>query len=63
MKAVQRNESATVDINYNAIPAYASDTMCKTLIGCIKKMFEDPSIQDDYKRWKEDRLKRKEVTP
>ena len=35
-------ESVVVDVN--AMPNYQSQAMCRTLLGCINKYFENPVI-------------------
>lgn len=62
MKSVLTRTPNTVHIDTDAIPAHQSDAMCRTLIGCINRMFEDPAVQAGFERWKKERQKRKEVT-
>lgn len=55
MKAVltRTPESATVDLA--SIPSHQSDAMCRTLIGCVNRLFENPTIKADYERWRRER--------
>lgn len=53
-------ENVTVDIG--AIPSYQSDAMCRTLIECISRFFENPVVQADYKRWKQERQQKMNFT-
>ena len=55
MKVVKTRTPAAVDVDINAIPAHQTDAMCKTLIGCVGRLFESPAIMADYKRWQEER--------
>ena len=40
-----------------AMPEHLQDTMARTLIGCISRLFENPEIRSDYERWKKERYK------
>lgn len=62
MKSVLTRTPKTVHIDADAIPAHQSDAMCRTLIGCINRMFKNPAVQADFERWKKERQKKKEVT-
>lgn len=42
-------ESLVVDIN--AMPNYQSEAMCRTLLGCINKYFENPVVKAKYEAW------------
>lgn len=61
MKSVLTRTPKTVHINTDSIPAHQSDAMCRTLISCINRMFEDPAVQADFERWKKERQQKKEV--
>ena len=62
MKSVLTRTPKTVHIDADAIPAHQSDAMCRTLLGCINSMFEDPAAQAEFGRWNKERQKKKEVT-
>jgi hypothetical protein len=40
-----------------AMPEHQQDAMARTLIGCIRRLYEDPAIKGDYERWKNERYK------
>ena len=61
MKSVLTRIPKTVHIDTDAIPDHQSDAMCRTLIGCINRMLEDPAVQADCERWKKERLQKEEV--
>lgn len=44
-----------VKINLNEMPKYQQDAMCKTILSCTKKFFENPEVQADFERWKKER--------
>lgn len=55
MKVVQTRTPAAVTVDTAAIPSHQSDAMCRTLIGCVGRLFEDPAVKADYERWKQER--------
>lgn len=55
MKIVATRTPAAVSVDFDAIPAHESDAICRTLIGCVSRLFEDPAIQADYNRWQQER--------
>lgn len=54
-KVVQGRTQEVAVIDFNAIPSYQSDAMSRTLIGCVGRLFENPVVMDDYKRWQLER--------
>lgn len=59
MKVVQSRTPEVVAVDFEKIPPHQSDAMCRTLIGCVSRLFEDPAVQADYKRWKRKRQQKK----
>lgn len=55
MKVVQTRTPTTVIVDVNAIPQHQTDAMCRTLIGCVNRIFEDPAVRADYERWQRER--------
>lgn len=55
MKVVQTRTPAAVVVDFAAIPSHQSDAMCRTLIGCVGRLFEDPAVRADYERWQKER--------
>lgn len=55
MKIVKTRKPETVAVDFDAIPSHQNDAMCRTLIGCVGRLFEDPAIQADYKCWQQER--------
>ena len=49
MKVVKARtpEGVTVDL-----------AMCRTLIGCVGRLFENPAVKADYERWQQERQQR-----
>ncbi len=41
-----------VKINLNEMPKYQTDAMCKTILGCAKRFFENPENRAEFERWK-----------
>lgn len=58
MKAVKTRTPDRVAVNYAAIPSHQSDAMCRTLIGCVSRLFENPAVTADYKRWQQERQRK-----
>lgn len=56
MKAVAaRKETENIAIDWELMPEHDRDAMCRTLIGCINRLFEDPKVREDYADWKRKR--------
>ena len=55
MKVVQKRTPGAVAVDCGAIPSHQSDAMCRTLIGCVGRLFENPAVMADYKRWQQER--------
>lgn len=60
MKTAQNTAQATVSVDLNAIPAHESDAICRTLIGSVSRLFDNPAVMADYKRWQQKRQQEKE---
>lgn len=58
LKAVPVDSGTTIHINTGDIPDYVATNLAQVVFNEIHRAFEDPVIQEDYKRWKEERLKR-----
>ena len=55
MKAALTRTPESVNVDFGEIPTYQSDAMCRTLIGCVSRLFENPAVMADYKRWQQER--------
>lgn len=55
MKTVKKRTPEAVTVDLDEMPAYTSDTMCRILIGCADRYFQDPAVKADYKRWQQER--------
>lgn len=56
MKAVAtRKETENIAIDWELMPEHDRDAMCRTLIGCINRLFENPKVREDYADWKRKR--------
>lgn len=55
MKVVQTRTPGAAAVDFGAIPSHQSDAMCRTLIGCVGRLFENPAVMADYKRWQQER--------
>lgn len=60
MKTAQNTVAAAVSVDLDAMPVHESDAICRTLIGSVSRLFDDPAILADYKRWKQERQQEKE---
>ena len=52
METVTMREPKTASVDFAAIPSHQQDAMCRTLICCISRWFEDPAVKADYENWK-----------
>ena len=55
MKVVQTRTPGAVAVDFGAIPSHQSDAMSRTLIDCVGRLFENPAVMADYKRWQQER--------
>ena len=55
VKVVQTRTPGVVAVDCGAIPSHQSDAMCRTLIGCVGRLFENPAVMVDYKHWQQER--------
>ena len=55
MKAVGTKTPENVAVDFAAIPSHQNEAMCRTLMGCLSRMFENPAVKADYERWKRER--------
>lgn len=60
MKAAGTRTPESVAVDFGAIPSHQTDAMCRTLIGCVNRFFEDPAVKADYERWQRERRQEKE---
>ncbi len=60
MKVVKSRTPEGVTADFAAIPLHETDAMCRTLIGCVSRLFENPAIKADYERWQQERRQRLE---
>lgn len=56
MKIVLNRTPERVTVDTAEIPPHQTDAMCRTLVGSIGRLFEDPVVQADFQRWKQERL-------
>lgn len=47
-------------IDVSLIPEHEIDQLCRTLLPAVKKLFEDPAVQEDFEKWKAERAARKQ---
>lgn len=62
MKTVQERTPERVAVDFGAIPSHQSDAMCRTVLGCVSRLFENPEIKNDYERWKRSRQQKGTTT-
>ena len=60
MKAAQSTVQADVSVDLETMPIHETDTICRTLLGSVSRLFDDPAVMADYKRWKKERQREKE---
>lgn len=59
MKVVSTRAPGDITVDFSAIPSHQTDAMCRTLISCIGKYFENPAVKADYERWKQERQQKR----
>lgn len=60
MKTVQSTTPVVVNVDLDAMPTHESDAICRTLLGCVSHLFDNPAVLADYKRWQKERQLKKE---
>lgn len=55
MKVVKTRTPESVNVDIDAIPEFEMDRMCNTIINMVSRMFEDPAVKEDFKRWQQAR--------
>lgn len=50
----------SVSIDWSEMPEYQSDQMCRIVIAAVKRMFQDPRVQEDYQKWLAEEEKKNE---
>lgn len=58
MKVVKSRTPESVTVDIDAIPEFEMDGMCKAIIDMVSRMFEDPAVREDFKRWQQARQQR-----
>lgn len=56
--AILVDPGTTIHIDTETIPDYVATNLAQVVFNEIHRAFEDPAVQEDYKRWKEERAKR-----
>ena len=55
-QAVIRTRSPDdVHIDLDELPRHESDTMCRVILGAVKRFFEDPAVRAEYEESKQER--------
>ncbi len=53
-----KQEKQRVDTKLEEMPPNEIDYLCRTVLGAMKRAFENPEIQKDYENWKKERKRR-----
>lgn len=57
---IKRNvEGVEIDGILDRLPQHEADSMCRTIIGGINRLFQDQKYRDDYERWKKAQKRRR----
>ncbi len=59
--SVGKRTPQSIEIRAEEIPENESDAICRTILNAMGRVFEDPEVKEDYKRWKKERDKRREL--
>ena len=49
------NETAEIHINYDEIPDFEIEHMCRTVSAAVNRLLRDPKMQADFEAWRERR--------
>lgn len=49
---INAGEPEVINVNCDTMPSHDSNSMCRILINCINRYFEDPKIKAEYDQWK-----------
>ena len=60
MKEIKTRTPAAVAVELDQLPNHTSDAMCRTLIGCVDRLFKDPAIVAEYKDWQKRRQQKEQ---
>lgn len=60
MKTAQSTALADISVDLETLPAHESDAICRTLFGSVSRLFDNPAVMADYKRWQQKRQQEKE---
>lgn len=60
MKTAQSTALVDVSVDLDTMPVHESDAICRTLLGSVSRLFDDPAVLADYKRWQQERQREKE---
>lgn len=58
LTTVPVDTNTPVHINTGDIPAHVATNLAQAVFEAIHREYEDPEVQADYQRWKEERLKK-----
>lgn len=61
LTTVPESSGTTVHINTSDIPAHVATNLAQALFEAIHREYEDPAIQEDYRRWKAERQRQRET--
>ncbi len=61
MATVPVDSGTTVHINTSDIPAHVATNLAQALFEAIHREYEDPAVQEDYRRWKAERQRHRET--
>ena len=49
------NENAEIHINYDEIPDFEIEHMCRTISAAVHRLLQDPKNKEDFERWRKAR--------
>lgn len=49
------NENAEIHINYDEIPDFEIEHMCRTVSAAVHRLLRDPKNREDFERWRKAR--------
>lgn len=54
---VKERSHAEVKVNSDALATHEFESMCRILVNCVNRYFEDPQVKAEYEQWKRERIK------
>lgn len=51
------NENAEIHINYDEIPDFEIEHMCRTISAAVHRLLQDPKNKENFEQWRKARAR------